>query len=133
MGIKNSECRIKNWSLFFSVLILLSAFGIFTSCSPKQENPPPADLIDEKEMAAVISDLTVSEAALSGQPLAAFNDTLKKINVLKEHHISRERFLSSFKYYTENPAKLKSIYGGVRVILGDSVLVKDTLQVKSVN
>ncbi|HXB40979.1 MAG TPA: DUF4296 domain-containing protein [Bacteroidia bacterium] len=110
MGIKNSEFRIQNWKLILLFLILNSSFFIFQSCAPKNENPPPPDLIDEKEMASVISDLTLSEVVLSGQPLAEFNDTLRKINVLKEHHLNNERFLSSFKYYTENPKKLKAIY-----------------------
>jgi hypothetical protein len=110
MGIKNSELGIRNLKSIFLFLILHSVFCIFQSCAPKNENPPPPDLIDEKEMASVISDLTLSEAVLSGQPLAEFNDTLRKINVLKEHHLNNERFLSSFKYYTENPKKLKAIY-----------------------
>ena len=130
MVIKSSELRIQNLRLFFSFLILYSACCIFTSCSPNKENPPPADLINEKEMALVISDLTLSEAALTGQPLAAFNDTLKKINVLKEHKLSNERFLSSFKYYSENPAKLKSIYSEVLVILGDKPTSADSSQAK---
>lgn len=103
--------------LVFYFLLLTSNFSLLTSCAPKNENPPPSDLIDEKEMASVITDLTLSEAVLSGQPLAEFNDTLKKINVLKEHHLNNERFLSSFKYYTENPKILKAIYTEVDTLI----------------
>lgn len=110
--------------------LLLTFFILvfFYSCAPKNENPPPADLIDENEMASVITDLTLSEAALAGEPLASFNDTLKKLNVLKEHNLDNERFLSSFKYYTENPAKLKVIYDSVLVVLERKKTGADTLK-----
>ena len=81
-------------------------------------------------MVSVISDLTLSEAALTGEPLSAFNDTLKSINVLKEHKLDNERFLKSFKYYTENPAKLKIIYDSVAVILIAKRDKPDTLRAK---
>lgn len=116
MEIKNSEFRIQNFKSIFSFFILNSAFCILYSCAPKEENPPPPDLISKTEMTSLITDLSISEAALTGEPLATFNDTLRKVNVLKEHNITKEHFLSSFKYYTENPAVLKEIY--------DSVLVK---------
>ncbi len=89
----------------------------FQSCAPKNDNPPPADLIERGEMTTLITDLTLSEAALAGEPLAGFNDTLRKINVLKEHHVTHERFLSSFRYYSENPQVLRVIYDSVIVTL----------------
>ncbi len=128
MGIKRYKIRSAN--LLFSYLVLLTSYLVLFSCAPKQENPPPNDLIDEKEMASVITDLTLSEAALTGQPLAEFNDTLRKINVLKEHKINNERFLSSFKYYSQNPQKLKIIYADVQLILNEKQGIKDTTQVK---
>ena len=100
-----------------STFVLLTSYLVLLSCSFKKETPPPPDLIDEKEMALVISDLTLSEAALNAEPLASFNDTLKRINVLREHHLNNERFLSSFKYYSENPKKLQGIYLDVLAIL----------------
>lgn len=64
-------------------------------------------------MAEIIYDLTLSEAALNSVPLATFNDTLKKVNVLREHEVDQKRFLLSFKFYTEHPRELKSIYDTV--------------------
>ena len=115
MEIKRYEVRGTKY-IFFA-LVLLTSYLVLSSCAPKNENPPPPDLIDEKEMASVITDLTLSEAVLSGQPLAEFNDTLRKINVLKEHNLNNERFLSSFKYYTENPKILKAIYAEVDTLI----------------
>jgi hypothetical protein len=68
-------------------------------------------------MTDIILDLSISEAALTGEPLATFNDTLRKVNVLKEHSVTKEHFLSSFKYYTENPSVLKEIYDSVAVAI----------------
>ncbi len=113
-----------------SEAILLLAFFIsicFMGCTPKNENPPPADLIPENEMVSVITDLTLSEAALAGEPLAGFNDTLKKLNVLKEHKLDNEKFLKSFRYYTENPGDLKRIYDSVLVTLTKRRADTDTL------
>jgi len=125
MGIRKSKVRSQKSKgfLFLSCLILL-----FQSCSTKNETPPPPDLIEEKEMVFVITDLTLSEAALVGEPLSGFNDTLKRINVLKEHDLTSDRFLSSFKYYTEHPLKLKSIYNEVLKVLEEK---KDSTAVKN--
>lgn len=107
-GACMSLLRTRAWSfsLSFSLLLLLS-------CAPQKKAVPPPDLIGRAGMIALITDLTLSEAVLGGEPLASFNDTLKKINVFKEHNVTSERFLSSFKYYTENPGELKSIYDEV--------------------
>lgn len=115
MAIKKNKFNFKK----SGVIVLLAFFILFLSyaCEPKNDNPPPPDLIDQKEMTSIITDLSLSEAAITGQPLASFNDTLRKVNVLKEHNVTQEHFLSSFKYYTENPTTLKQIYDSVLVII----------------
>jgi hypothetical protein len=61
-------------------------------------------------MEHIITDLTITEAALNtGSP----NDTLKRISVLADYKISRQRFDSSFTYYSKNPQKLKDMYAKV--------------------
>ncbi|HWY37777.1 MAG TPA: DUF4296 domain-containing protein [Bacteroidia bacterium] len=97
--------------------LLFTALCLLSSCSYKKDIPPPPGLLDENKMALVISDITLSEAILTGQPLALLNDSIKKINVLKEHGISNEQFLSSMKYYSENPLKLKGIYMEVEQLI----------------
>lgn len=98
------------------LLFALTTF-LFSGCEPKDTNPAPPDLIQKTEMVSVITDMTLSEATLAGEPLAGFNDTLKKINVLREHNLSNEHFLSSFDYYTKHPKALKEIYDSVAVAL----------------
>jgi len=132
MGI-NSKSKVKSQKsevLLTNFLLLTFYFLLFTGCSFKEDSPPPPGLINESEMALVISDLTLSEAALNTEPLAGFNDTLKRINVLKEHNLNNEQFLASFKYYSENPKKLKSIYTEVLDILEGRPTQKDTAAVK---
>jgi hypothetical protein len=102
---------------YFKFLTLASVFLVLAACEPKDTNPAPPDLVEKTEMISVITDMTLSEAALAGEPLAGFNDTLKKINVLREHNLSNERFLSSFDYYTKHPKILKEIYDSVAVTL----------------
>src|ERR1700757_392538 len=128
MEIKNSEFRIQNLIKRFKPIIffviLYFVFLIFFSCSYRKPTTPPPDLIDENKMALVISDITISEAALTNEPLASFNDTLKKLNVLKEYKISSAQFLSSMKYYAETPVKLKDIYAEATEILTKKFALK---------
>ena len=108
MGIKDLRLKIQNCVTTF--FILNFSFLIFTNCSFKKDIAPPADLISADTMEFILVDLTINEAALnSGIP----NDTLKKINVLANYKISRQRFDTSFTYYTKNPQKLKDIYTNV--------------------
>ena len=109
MAIKQLGQDMKSATSFFSILL----FFFLLSCSTKKEEPVPADLIDKTKMKELIVDLSISEAVLNAQPLAEFNDTLKKLNVFKEHNVSLNQFVSSFKYYSEHPSQLVEIYKGV--------------------
>lgn len=98
---------------FLSYAVLFLLLLICLSCAPEKRGTQPPDLIPHEEMVGVLTDLTLCEAALGGEPLAAFHDTLSRINVLKERGIAQERFLNSFRYYTEHPKELRSIYAEV--------------------
>lgn len=135
MAIENSVpivigIRIRNWVFSFLIrnplFLLLATCLLLLSCEYKKEIPPPPGLLDEKKMALVISDITLSESALNNEPLASFNDTLKKINIFREHQITAQQFLLSMKYYSENPHKLKSIYEEASEILAKESPAQDT-------
>jgi hypothetical protein len=117
------ESEIKNQKLKTLLLTGVAFFFLF-SCQYKKPVPPPPGLIDEAKMSKVICDITLSEASLNNEPLAAFNDTLKKVNVLKEYNITSQQFLLSMKYYSENPQKLKDIYTRAQEILSKKAEVK---------
>jgi hypothetical protein len=106
------KLKVKSYKLKEALYFLILTFNflLVSSCSFKKVNPPPPDLIDEKQMAVLIADLSISEAALSSAPIGMIKDSVNKINVLREHNIKLERYLLSFKYYSENPQQLKDIY-----------------------
>jgi hypothetical protein len=92
------------------LLSFASCFLFLTNCSFRKEIKRPANLISADTMEFIITDLTLTEAALNtGLP----NDTVRKINVLTKYNINLQRFNSSFEYYTQNPRKLKDIYAKV--------------------
>jgi hypothetical protein len=107
--LRGSKRTILPAAVLASTLFLIE----LTGCAPQTGGPPPPDLIGRAEMVSVITDLTLSEAALGSEPLATFNDTLRRINVLKEHNMTHARFINSFRFYTEHPKELKSIYDEV--------------------
>lgn len=100
MGTKRSKLLLQFFILHFLFLVI-------SSCSFNKVIPPPTGTIGSDTMQLIITDLSLTEAALNNGVL---NDTLKKINVLAKYHISTQRFDSSFAYYSHNPTKLKEIY-----------------------
>ncbi len=108
MEIKDSKFKIRNCATTF--LILNFSFLIFTNCSFRKEIKRPSNLISADTMEFIITDLTLTEAALN---TGVSNDTIRKINVLTKYNISSKRFNASFAYYTQNPKKLKDIYAKV--------------------
>ena len=115
--------RLPLFSCVTALFILLHS-----ACAPANDSAPPPDLIAHDSMVTLLGDLSLAEAALGSEPLAAFNDTLSNINVLKEHGVSRERFLSSFRYYTEHPKQLRSIYAKVLARLDPDSVKKPPAQ-----
>ncbi len=92
-------------------IIFISVFAIsFCSCVENIEVPPPDDLIVQGEMASLICDLSLSEALLANDPMSSFDDSLKRLNVLADHHISANRFLLSMNYFCCHPKLLKELY-----------------------
>ncbi|MGZ3865201.1 MAG: DUF4296 domain-containing protein [Bacteroidia bacterium] len=118
--------KFKVQSLKYKAFFLGSLFFLLSSCSYKPETPPPPDLIEEAQMAEIITDISISEAILTNVPLASMNDSIKRINVLKDHGVSAQRFLSSMKYYSENPYKLQDIYLQVSDNINAKLGVVDT-------
>jgi hypothetical protein len=127
---KSFKSIIKRLKPIIFFVILYFVFLFCFSCSYKKEVPPPPDLIEESKMAQVISDISITEAILTNEPLASMNDSIKKINVLKEHGLTSRQFLSSMKYYSENPLKLQGIYEEVEKIISSKQSPADTTKKK---
>lgn len=128
MAIRNKfKVQSLKFNLFFSCFFTLaSLLLLLPSCSYKPETTPPSDLIEEAQMAEIITDISISEAILTNVPLASMNDSIKRINVLKDNGVTPQRFLSSMKYYSENPYKLQDIYLQVSDNINAKLGVADT-------
>ena len=92
--------------------ILLLA--LFVSCS--EEEVIPKDIIPQKQMESVLFDMLLADRYTS-QFIA--KDTSKNIKlenlklydqVFQIHHISKEHFIKSFKYYLQRPDITKVMF-----------------------
>jgi hypothetical protein len=125
---KSKVRNYKSKKLLTSFLAFASLLFLLTNCSYKKEIPPPADLITEDKMIRLIADLSVSESIYTNEPLATLNDTIKRINVLKGHKYTNKQFLSSMRWYSQNPSKLQAIYQGACDILKTKLQEADSLK-----
>jgi hypothetical protein len=94
--------------------LLAFTFFIF-SCSEKQVTIPD-DVIKEKEMTAILTDVHIAQAALSNKSQtdsSSYKITDYVNEILKDHNISQEDFTRSLKFYSENPEILQQVYDSV--------------------
>lgn len=92
------------------VLLLM----IFVSCS--DEDAIPKDIIPQKEMESVLFDMLLADRFTS-QFIAKDTSKNTKIENLKLydqvfqiHHISKDHFIKSFKYYLQRPDITKVMF-----------------------
>jgi len=98
---------IKTTTLFFCLLFVIS-------CNEKkQEEQVPVDLLNKSEMAAVLTDISLMEAAATiqtqQQPSIQI-DSLLKFNVYKQHAITRTQYKTSLNYYSAHASEFKEVY-----------------------
>jgi len=98
----------KNILYFFMTLFLFA-------CAEK-EITIPADVLKQKEMTAILSDVHIAQSAIgnamstdsSGYTLADYLDF-----ILENHHASKKQFVSSLEFYSNHPEMLQEIYDSV--------------------
>jgi hypothetical protein len=100
---------IKKTGVFIFILCLIF------SCARKKIEVPK-DIIQQKEMTAILSDIHIAQAAIGNTVNIdssdyTMNDYLK--NILKDHQTSREEFMNSLKFYSNNPELLQEVYDSV--------------------
>jgi len=94
------------------VLLFVFLFACLISCSKKHVRVPN-DVIPKEEMKSILLDEQLAQAAVGNYQ---YNDSLKyTMNdftnyVLQKHGVSREKFISSMKFYSSHPDLLKEIY-----------------------
>jgi hypothetical protein len=94
--------------------IFLFFLFLFVSCNKDSEKlEKPVDLLDKNKMAAMLTDITLMEAAANVQVKQNVNAKIEenlKFNIYKQHMISRKQYESSLKYYSANAKEFKEVY-----------------------
>jgi hypothetical protein len=97
---------------------LLTIFFItltFFACS-KKKSDIPVEVLSMKDMQMLLTDIHLAQSAATIQVLSdsSIYNSKEYVNyVLKDHKVTREKFLASMKFYTENPELLEEVYDSV--------------------
>jgi hypothetical protein len=100
-----------------AIALLLS---VFSSCTYMGDEKPK-NVLSKDTMAVVLADVHMAEALLfvrniygdqGNQTVGSHYEYIYKI-----HHITRQQWEISYKYYSEHPAELSKIYDEVLNIL----------------
>ncbi|NUM51971.1 MAG: DUF4296 domain-containing protein [Flavobacteriales bacterium] len=99
-----------------NIISALLLFYILCSCNMKEERMPD-EILNEKEMVALMSDMQLAEAIVKLQvnrvdSTSFFTDSLFS-QVFKKHNVSKEKFKKNFDYYNSNPVLMEEIYNQV--------------------
>ena len=97
-------------------IVLFLCITIFQSSCAEKEISIPDDVMKQKEMTAILTDVHIAQASLTSRiPIDSssfsMNDYLNTI--LKNHKTKREDFLRSLKFYSDNPEILEQVYDSV--------------------
>jgi hypothetical protein len=91
---------------------------LIISCSEQRAQRKAAETIIEKEkMINILTDMHIVEAANSMRLIADSNKTVPiapyQLEIFKKYNVSKTKFDSSLKYYSENHMQLNNIYDEV--------------------
>src|SRR5262245_14759061 len=101
--------------------LLPLALLLLAACSDPAPVPPP-DLIPRDRFVLVMADVQVIEARINHEmtvdqrtdsPAQRYYDDL-----YADHKISKEQYAHTYRWYTEHPAQMKSLYEEVLTELG---------------
>lgn len=99
--------------------IIFGLILLITACS-KKKTEIPADILSMQDMKGVLTDVQLGQAAAGNSAMvdsALYNSKEYFEFVLKNHNVSRDVFMKSLKFYSENPALLQEVYDSVIVDL----------------
>lgn len=95
------------------LLLLISLF--FFSCAEKKI-AIPENVITEKEMTSILSEIHIAQASKNNSlTIDSSGYTMNEYTnaILKDHHTTKDKFLSSLKFYSDNPEILREVYDSV--------------------
>jgi ubiquinone biosynthesis protein COQ9 len=95
-------------------IILISLLAVVFSCKEKKGFPQPDDLIGEKQMVEILTDMHISQAYFDN---FRFENKLKReesdtlyYSVLNKHGVSDSTFANSVVFYSSMPKIYEKIY-----------------------
>ena len=97
------------------LLAIIFLFTTLLACS-KKKVVVPEQMISMKDMQIILRDIHLAQSAATTESISDSSKYSAKeyVNyVLKDHKVSREKFLESLKFYTDNPALLEEVYDSV--------------------
>lgn len=97
------------------IILSLITLVFFSACS-KKEIAIPENVLMQKEMSAILTDVHIAQSALTNvgrvdSSIYSMNDYLDYI--LKQHKTDKKNFLVSLKFYSDNPEMLQEVYDSV--------------------
>ena len=101
----------------FKFLIFLVT--LFYACEPDNK---PKDLIEEKKMILIMTDLHIMDGYMS---TIIYSDTTKRntknlyATIYKTHKTTQKSYEESLKYYSRKPALLDTMYNKVQALIDE--------------
>jgi hypothetical protein len=115
-------------TLFMAILVLLTA----GSCSSRKNKPDRSNLIPEKELVSILTDIHIANGILSIPKIQGWFSTLDSTStyyyIIKKHGYTKETMDKTMKYYfIKKPKELIKIYDEVLADLSkmESLLEKE--------
>ena len=99
--------------------ILLFLVTLISACEP---NNKPKDLIEEKKMILIMTDLHIMDGYMS---TIVYNDTMRRntknlyATIYKTHNTTQQSYEESLKYYSRKPALLDTMYNKVQALIDE--------------
>jgi hypothetical protein len=99
--------------------ILLFLVTLVSACEPDNK---PKDLIEEKKMILIMTDLHIMDGYMS---TIVYNDTTRRntknlyATIYKTHNATQKSFERSLKYYSRKPALLDTMYNKVQALIDE--------------
>ena len=99
--------------------ILLFLVTLVSACEPDNK---PKDLIEQKKMILIMTDLHIMDGYMS---TIIYNDSTRMntknlyATIYKTHKTTKESYEESLKYYSSKPALLDTMYNRVKALIDE--------------
>jgi hypothetical protein len=112
---------IKAIKKYFSLHLVLAVLTL--SCQSIEAEAPPSDIIQPAEMTKILIDLHIAEAQTMNSNIRGLDTTQAfyenlTAKIYKQYKIDTALYNRSFRWYTQHPIQLDSIYVDIVDSLG---------------